>query len=143
MSRGLNKVMIIGNVGREPELRFTSAGKAVTSFSVAVSRRWTDSKGQRREETEWFNIVAWSHLAEICAQYLHKGCQVYIEGRLQTRHWENEQGHRQYRTDVVAGEVTILDRQHRNNNTAEKSPAFADDDTLPEESFALESSVLE
>ncbi len=117
MSRGLNKVMIIGNVGREPELRFTSAGKPVTSFSVAVSRRWTDSKGQRREETEWFNVVAWGNLAEICADFLYKGCQVYVEGRLQTRHWDTEAGQRQYRTDVVANEVTILDRNPNHHNT--------------------------
>ncbi len=121
MSRGLNKVMIIGNVGREPELRFTSAGKPVTSFSVAVSRRWTDSKGQRREETEWFNVVAWGNLAEICADFLYKGCQVYVEGRLQTRHWDNELGQRQYRTDVVANEVTILDRNHGENGHTSKS----------------------
>ena len=116
MGRGLNKVMIIGNVGRVPELRFTSTGKPVTSFSVAVSRRWTDSKGQRREETEWFNVVAWGNLAEICVQFLSKGCQVYVEGRLQTRHWDNDEGQRQYRTDVVANEVTILDRRHHHNN---------------------------
>ncbi len=118
MSRGLNKVMIIGNVGREPELRFTSAGKPVTSFSVAASRRWTDSRGQRREETEWFNVVAWGNLAEICVELLDKGRQVYVEGRLQTRSWKNEQGRRQYRTDVVAGEITILDR---------RAAGFADD----------------
>ncbi len=133
MSRGLNKVMIIGNVGREPELRFTSMGKPVTSFSVAVSRRWTDSKGHRREETEWFNVVAWGNLAEICAQLLRKGCQVYVEGRLQTRNWENEQGQRQYRTDVVANEVTILD--HRPNGDYKndgKKLAENDDDSQQE-----------
>ncbi len=119
MSRGLNKVMIIGNVGREPELRFTAAGKPVTSFSVAVSRRWTDSKGQRREETEWFNVVAWANLAEICSDFLYKGCQVYVEGRLQTRHWDNDSGQRQFRTDVVANEVTILGRTRNNSHSTE------------------------
>ena len=104
--------MIIGNVGREPEMRFTPAGKPVTSFSVAVSRRWTASNGQRREETEWFNVVAWGNLAEICDRYIGKGQQVYVEGRLQTRSWENDQGFRQFRTDVVANEVTILDPRH-------------------------------
>ncbi|RME49045.1 MAG: single-stranded DNA-binding protein [Caldilineae bacterium] len=121
MSRGLNKVMIIGNVGREPELRFTANGKPVTSFSVAVSRRWTDSRGQRREETEWFNVVAWGNLAEICSRYLVKGGQVYVEGRLQTRSWEDEQGQRQYRTDVVANEVTILDRRHMHDREDEEN----------------------
>ena len=116
MSRGLNKVMIIGNVGREPELRFTSTGKPVTSFSVAVSRRWVDSKNERREETEWFNVVAWGNLAEICSQYVNRGRQVYVEGRLQTRSWDDDQGQRQYRTDVIASEVTILSRRHNGNH---------------------------
>jgi len=116
MSRGLNKVMIIGNVGREPELRFTSTGKPVTSFSVAVSRRWVDSKNERREETEWFNVVAWGNLAEICSQYVNRGRQVYVEGRLQTRSWDDDQGQRQYRTDVIASEVTILSRRHNSNH---------------------------
>jgi len=133
MSRGLNKVMIIGNVGREPELRFTSAGKPVTSFSVAASRRWTDSRGQRREETEWFNVVAWGNLAEICVELLEKGRQVYVEGRLQTRSWRNEQGQRQYRTDVVAGEITILDRRGASGVPANRpeEPDYEDDDPTP------------
>jgi single-strand DNA-binding protein len=122
--------MIIGNVGREPELRFTSAGKPVTSFSVAVSRRWTDSKGARREETEWFNVVAWGNLAEICAQYLDKGQQVYVEGRLQTRNWENKDGQRLYRTDVVANEVTILDRRRHNNHFDNDTEQTTHEDTL-------------
>lgn len=141
MSRGLNKVMIIGNVGREPDLRFTSAGKPVTSFSVAVSRRWTDTNGQRREETEWFNIVAWGNLAEICAQLLVKGCQVYVEGRLQTRSWENEQGQRQYRTDVIAAEVTVLDRRYTNGKNQDEDDdvcldAVADDLSLDIETIS-------
>ena len=138
MSRGLNKVMIIGNVGREPELRFTSVGKAVTSFSVAVSRRWTDSNGGRREETEWFNVVAWGHLAEICTQLLNKGRQVYVEGRLQTRNWENEYGQKQYRTDVVAHEVTVLDRRqsdHHGDN------GYNGNDTLAEPLQAAETTL--
>jgi single-strand DNA-binding protein len=111
--------MIIGNVGREPEMRFTPTGKPVTSFSVAVSRRWTASNGQRREETEWFNVVAWGNLAEICDRYIGKGQQVYVEGRLQTRSWENDQGFRQFRTDVVANEITILDPRHSSESHEE------------------------
>jgi len=137
MSRGLNKVMIIGNVGREPELRFTANGKPVTSFSVAVSRRWTDSRGQRREETEWFNVVAWGNLAEICSRYLVKGAQVYVEGRLQTRSWDDEQGQRQYRTDVVANEVTILDRRHMYDRNDEN-----DGHRVKEETFSLQPTPL-
>ena len=92
MSRGLNKVQIIGHLGKEPEMRYTPSGKPVTTFTVAVSRSWNTLDGERHNETEWFNVVAWGNLAEICNQYLTKGQQVYIEGRLQTRGWEDEQG---------------------------------------------------
>ena len=92
MSRGLNKVMIIGHLGRDPEMRYTPSGRPVTSFSLATTRSWNSPDGERREETEWFNIVAWGNLAEICRQYLTKGQQVYIEGRLQTRRWEDQEG---------------------------------------------------
>ena len=128
MARGLNKVMLIGNVGREPEMRFTAAGKPFTSFSVAVSRRWMASNGQRREETEWFNVVAWGNLAEICERHVNKGQQVYVEGRLQTRKWENEQGFRQFRTDVVASEVTILEPRHHHTNSNHRDDKYKDED---------------
>jgi single-strand DNA-binding protein len=108
MPRGLNKVMIIGHVGREPEMRYTPSGRPVTSFSVATSRSWISAEGERREETEWFNVVAWSSLAEICKTHLVKGQQVYIEGRLQTRGWEDEQGKKHFRTEVVANEMILL-----------------------------------
>jgi single-strand DNA-binding protein len=104
--------MIIGHLGRDPELRYTPSGRPVASFSVATSRTWTSSDGERREETEWFNIVAWGNLAEICKTHLNKGQQVYIEGRLQTRGWEDENGTRHYRTELVANEMIVLgDRQ--------------------------------
>ena len=90
MGRGLNKVMIIGYVGRDPEMRYTPSGRPVTSFSVATSRTWTSAEGERREETEWFNVVSWGNLAEICKTHLSKNQQVYVEGRLQTRGWEDE-----------------------------------------------------
>lgn len=108
MARGLNKVMLIGNLGRDPEMRYTPSGKPVTSFSIASSRSWVSSDGERREETEWFNIVAWGTLAEICNQHLSKGQQVYVEGRLQTRSWEDDNGQRHFRTEVVANEMIIL-----------------------------------
>lgn len=108
MARGLNKVMIIGHVGREPEMRYTPSGRPVTSFSVATSRTWTSAEGERREETEWFNVVAWGSLAEICKGHLTKGQQVYVEGRLQTRGWEDENGTRHYRTELVANEMIVL-----------------------------------
>jgi single-strand DNA-binding protein len=107
---GLNKVMIIGNVGRDPEMRYTPSGQAVTSFSVAVSRRWSNNEGQPQEETEWFNVVAWAKLAEQCNQLITKGRRVYIEGRLQTRSWDDrETGQKKYRTEVVANVMLLLD----------------------------------
>ena len=108
MSRGLNKVMIIGRLGRDPEMRYTPSGKPVTSFSIATNRSWVNSEGTRREDTEWFNVVAWGNLAEICKQYLSKGQQVYVEGRLQTRGWEDQNGKKHYRTELVANEMIML-----------------------------------
>jgi single-strand DNA-binding protein len=114
MGRGLNKVMIIGYLGRDPEMRYTPSGRPVTSFSVATSRSWTSSEGERREETEWFNVVAWGNLAEICKAHLSKNQQVYVEGRLQTRGWEDDDGKKHFRTELVANEMILLGdrRQH-------------------------------
>jgi single-strand DNA-binding protein len=117
MSRGLNKVMIIGKLGRNPEMRYTPSGKAVTSFSVATNRSWVNADGQRCEDTEWFNVVAWGNLAEICKQHLTKGQQVYVEGRLQTRGWEDQSGKKHYRTELVANEMIML----RERKSAEAS----------------------
>ncbi|MGC9349866.1 MAG: single-stranded DNA-binding protein [Anaerolineae bacterium] len=111
MTRGLNKVLIIGHLGRDPEMRFTSNGRPVAAFSVATSRGWTNSDGNRQEETEWFHVVAWGGLADLCKKRLHKGSQVYVEGRLQTRCWETPEGERHYRTELVAQELIFLDDQ--------------------------------
>lgn len=108
MSRGLNKVMIIGHLGRDPEMRYTPTNRPVTSFSLASTRNWTTAEGEKRSETEWFNIVAWGSLAEICNQYLKKGQQVYVEGRLQTRRWEDEQGNKRSAVEIVAREMIML-----------------------------------
>ncbi|MCK4725324.1 MAG: single-stranded DNA-binding protein [Anaerolineales bacterium] len=108
MSRGLNKVMIIGNLGRDTEMRYTPSGRPVTTFSVATTRSWTTSDGKRRKETEWFNVVTWGSLAEICNEYLTKGQQVYIEGRLQTRRWEDSEGQKHSSTEIVANEMIML-----------------------------------
>lgn len=118
--RGLNKVMIIGHLGRDPEMRYTPSGKAVTSFAVETRRDWTTPDGQRHEETEWFNVIAWGSLAEICKQHLSRGQQVYIEGRLQTRGWEDSEGKRHYRTEIVANEMVVLGerRPHYETNHA-------------------------
>ena len=100
--------MVIGHLGRDPEMRYTANGSAVTTFSVASSRRYT-SNGEQREETEWFNVVTWNRLAETCAQYLTKGRLVYVEGRIQTRSWDDQQtGQKRYRTELIAEEVKFL-----------------------------------
>ena len=108
MSRGLNKIMIIGNLGRDPEMRYTPSGSPVTNFRVATTRTWNTSDGERHSETEWFTVVAWGKLAETCNQYLVKGKQVYIEGRLQTRHWEDADGKQRTTVEIVANEMIML-----------------------------------
>ncbi|MCH7836465.1 MAG: single-stranded DNA-binding protein [Chloroflexi bacterium] len=107
---GLNKVMIIGNLGADPEMRYTADGNAMTSFRVAASRNWSTPDGERREETEWFSVVAWRKLAEQCSQFLQKGRRVYVEGRLRTRSWDTPDGQKRFRTEVVADRVLFLDR---------------------------------
>jgi single-strand DNA-binding protein len=110
MAGSLNKVMLIGNVGRDPEMRYLQSGEPVTTFSVATNRRWTGGDGQPREETEWHNVVAWRKLAEQCNEYLNKGRKVYIEGRLQTRSWDDQAtGQKRFRTEVVADRMVMLD----------------------------------
>ncbi len=105
---GLNKVMLIGNVGKDPEMRYTANGAAVTTFSVAVNRNFQSPEGERREETDWFDVVTWNKLAELCSQYLQKGRQAYIEGRLHTRSWEGQDGVKRYKTEVIAQTVVFL-----------------------------------
>jgi single-strand DNA-binding protein len=110
---GLNKVMIIGNLGKDPEMKYTANGNSVTKFPVAVNRAYTTPSGERKEETEWFNVVAWSKLAETCSQFLQKGRRVYVEGRLQTRVYEDPPGHKNYWTDLVANTVLFLESSDR------------------------------
>jgi single-strand DNA-binding protein len=119
MSRGLNKVMIIGRLGRDPEMRYTPSGRPVTTFTIATSRTWNTSDGERHTETEWFNVVAWGNLAEICKQYLVKGQQIYVEGRLQSRQWEDTEGARHYATEIVANEMIMLGDRRENNASPE------------------------
>ena len=109
----LNKCMIIGNLGRDPEMRYTPSGQAVTQFTVAVNRNYKDSQGERQEETEWFRIVAWGQQAEFAAEYLRKGAKVYVEGRLQTRQWEGQDGQKRYTTELVANTIQNLERRPR------------------------------
>jgi len=107
----LNKVMVIGNVGRDPEMRFTPAGKPVTSFSLATSRFFNAPDGERKKETEWFDVVAWDRQAESCNQFLTKGQRVYVEGRLRTRSWESQDGQRRFKVEIHANRVIFLDRR--------------------------------
>jgi len=104
----LNRVMVIGNLGRDPEMRYTPEGQAVTSFALAATRTWTLPHGGRRDSTEWFNVIAWGNLAEICSQYLAKGRRVYVEGELRTRGWEQPSGTRHCRAELIAREMIML-----------------------------------
>jgi single-strand DNA-binding protein len=107
-SRGLNKVQVIGNLGADPEERHSEGGSPVSNFRVAVNRRWKDAEGSPQEHTEWIPAVAFGPLAEVCNQYLSKGREVYVEGRMQTRSWDDAQGNRRYRTEVLAQDVIFL-----------------------------------
>jgi single-strand DNA-binding protein len=108
MPKSLNVAMIIGNLTRDPEMRYTPNGKAVTSFGVATNREWTDSTGSKKDEAEFHNVVAWAKLGEICNQYLKKGTKVYVQGRIQTHTWDDQQGQKHYRTEIIADEMIIL-----------------------------------
>lgn len=124
----LNRATIIGNLTRDPEVRQTPNGQSVASFGVATNRSWTGSDGQKQEQVEFHNCVAWGKLAEICGQYLAKGRKVYIEGRLQTRDWEGQDGVRRYRTEIVTDNMIILDRAgsgSSSNNDFAAPPASA------------------
>ncbi len=104
----LNKVMLIGNLGRDPEIRYTQGGTAVATFTVATTEKFKGKDGQMQDQTEWHRIVAWSRLAEICGEYLHKGSKVYIEGKLQTRKWTDQNGNEKFTTEIIAREMKML-----------------------------------
>jgi single-strand DNA-binding protein len=123
--------MIIGHLGRDPEMRYTPSGRPVTTFTIAVSRSWNTADGERRTETEWFNIVAWGNLAEICKQYLYKGQQVYIDGRLQTRRWEDKEGQKHTSVEVVANEMMMLGDRRDNSSQTQESAEQTDDVATP------------
>ncbi|MCL2140934.1 MAG: single-stranded DNA-binding protein [Dehalococcoidia bacterium] len=106
----LNKVMLIGNVGSDPEMRFTPSGSPVTSFRIATNRVFNTLDGEKKQETDWFTVITWNKLAEQCNQFLNKGKLVYVEGRLHTRSWDGPDGQKHFRTEVIAIRVTFLDR---------------------------------
>ncbi len=107
----LNKIIVIGNLGGEPEMRFTPSGRPVTSFNVATNWKYSTAEGERKEETEWFTIVAWGKLAEQCNQFLNKGRLVYVEGRLHSHSWDGQDGQKHFRNEIIASSVRFLDRQ--------------------------------
>jgi single-strand DNA-binding protein len=123
----LNKVMLIGNVGSDPEMRFTPNGNPVTSFRMATNRVYTTPDGEKKQETDWFSVVAWNKLAEQCNQFLTKGKLVYVEGRLHNRSWEGADGQKHYRTEVIANRVTFLDRQAAAATSEEKTEEGPED----------------
>lgn len=138
---GVNKVILVGRLGSDPEVRYTQQGSAVANFNIATSENWTDKNGEKQEKTEWHKIVVWGKVAELCSQYLSKGRQVFVEGRLQTRQWEDKDGGKRYTTEVVANTVQFLDRgQDKNNSTADApysggpdlaAPSISADEDIP------------
>jgi single-strand DNA-binding protein len=125
MSKELNKVQLTGRLGADPEMRFTPQGHAVTTFRVASNRSWRSADGESHEDTEWFRVVAWNKLAEVCNQYLAKGARVYVEGRLQTRQWQEQDGQTRYSTEVIANDMIMLDSRR-------DIPHIAEDASAPE-----------
>ena len=134
--RGVNKVILVGNLGRDPEIRYTKDGAAVANLNIATSESWSDANGQRQERTEWHRIVAWGRLAEISKEYLGKGRQVYIEGRLQTRSWDDKDGNKRYTTEVKADQIIMLGgRGNDTSSPGETSSESGGAKTLSPEPF--------
>ncbi|GAA4823534.1 single-stranded DNA-binding protein [Marinicella pacifica] len=155
MSRGLNKVQVIGNLGQDPEVRYTPAGAAVTTISVATTEVWNDKEGNKQERTEWHRIVFFGRLAEIAGEYLKKGSQVYVEGKLRTNKWQDKSGNDRYTTEIMANEMQMLggrpgsgggmggggnmpsapksnNNQSNNNKNNDDGPSYDDfDDEIP------------
>ncbi len=136
---GVNKVILVGRLGRDPEVKYTPSGVAVANFSMATSEEWKDKdSGEKKERTEWHRIVAWRRLGEICGEYLRKGSQIYIEGKLQTRDWEDRDGNKRYTTEIVAQNMQMLDspaREGRAQSEEERypveEPVSIPDDDIP------------
>jgi single-strand DNA-binding protein len=132
MAKDLNKVMLTGHLGADPEMRYTPQGSAVTTFRVAAGRTWKSSDGTQHDDTEWFRVVAWDKLGEICNQYLTKGTRVYVEGRLQTRKWQDQNGLDRYSTEVIANDMIILSsKQDRPAAAAPEYDAPMDEEAAP------------
>ncbi len=131
----INKVILIGRLGADPELRYTPGGKAVASLRLATSEQWTGKDGEKTEKTEWHRVVAWGRLGEICGEYLKKGSQVYIEGRLQTRSWEDREGGKRYTTEIIALTMQMLGPAAKSGKAASVDESFPSDEpiTIPDD----------
>jgi len=134
----VNKVILVGHLGADPEVRYTPSGRAVANFSLATTERFTNKEGEKEERTEWHKIVAWARLGEICGEYLTKGSQVYIEGRLQTRNWEDRDGNKRYTTEIVAQAMQMLGGSKKGGEAASveeshpsEEPVSIPDDDIP------------
>ena len=129
---GINKVILIGRLGSDPEVRYTPSGVAVANFNIATSEEWKDKdSGEKKERTEWHRIVAWRRLGEICGEYLSKGKQVYVEGRLQTRDWEDRDGNKRYTTEIVATDVQFLGARDSSESAKPRSTSSTDYQGMP------------
>lgn len=133
MAKSLNKVMLIGNLTRDPEMRYTPQGTAVCTFGVATNRSWTTDSGEKKEEADFHNIVAWNKLGEICAQLLKKGRKVYVEGRLSTRSWQGQDGTQKQRTEVVINDMVILDKKEGTGEAIDIPEPEVESQVSPEE----------
>lgn len=123
----VNQVIILGNLGKDPELKHTQTGKSVATFSVATTDKWKDNNGQWHEKTEWHNIVVWGAKADNCAQYLSKGSSVYIDGKISTRTWDDRDGNKKYKTEIIANEVLFLNKKSGGGQSNNQKPAPASD----------------
>ena len=133
MARSLNRVQLIGNLTRDPELRYTPSGTAVCSFSIATNRSWTTDTGEKREEVEFHRIVSWNKLAELCSQFLVKGRKVYVEGRLATRSWTGQDGTNKSTTEIVIDDMILLDNKRPEDSAGQNSAASQAQSTVSEE----------
>ena len=128
---GVNKVILLGHLGRDPEVRYTPSGAAVANFTIATSEEWKDKdSGEKQERTEWHRVVAWRRLGEICGEYLHKGSQVYIEGRLQTKSWEDREGNKRYTTEVVAQIMQMLGSPRKEGKAESTEERYPDEEPI-------------
>lgn len=139
----VNKVLLIGRLGNNPEIRYTNTGTAVANFNLATSENWNDKNGQRQERTEWHRVVVWGKLAELCEKYLAKGRQCFVEGRLQTRSWDDKDGNKKYTTEIVASTIQFLGGPSAQAGAHQGAGAGAEQHGGPEMSVASESSFTE